>query len=230
MEKVAICITTHNRKEVFEASLAAWNKYSPKNAKIFVVDDCSIVPVESDYRFDIQAGIAKAKNKCLELAKDYDHIFLVDDDIRPIKEGWEKIYTETGINHLSLTFDKNKRGFHPSRSVRKLRDVGNISYYSAPNGCMLYLRKECLKVAGGMRPEFGLWGFEHVEYSDRIFLLGLTDFPFMDVKNSLDFFEVLDWSESVISSLSYEQRKKSGKENLAVYEKFASIPEFVDFH
>ena len=85
MEKIAICITTHNRKEVFETSLAAWNKYKPKNAKIFIVDDCSIVPVKSDYRFDIQAGIAKAKNKCLELAKDYDHIFLVDDDIRPIK-------------------------------------------------------------------------------------------------------------------------------------------------
>ena len=37
MESIAITITTHNRKEIFESSLEAWKKYLPENAKIFVV-------------------------------------------------------------------------------------------------------------------------------------------------------------------------------------------------
>ena len=94
---------------------------------------------------------------------------------------------------------------------------------------MIYLKNKCLKVAGGMRPEFGLWGFEHVEYSQRIHELGLTPKPFMDVKNSLDFFDVLDWRFAVDSSLSINERRESGKHNLKVWEQLGGKPEFVPY-
>lgn len=76
MEKIAICITTRNRHSVLDFSLAEWKKYKPKNSKIFIVDDASNIPVKnSNFRFDKQQGIAKAKNKCLELAEDFDFVF-----------------------------------------------------------------------------------------------------------------------------------------------------------
>jgi len=204
-------------------------EFKPKNSAIFVVDDASTIDLIGgySYRFETQQGIAKAKNKCLELAQDFDHIFLVDDDVYPKVAEWEKPYIESGINHLCLTFEKNKLSIYPSRSVRKIRDEGNFSYYTAPNGCMLYLRKKCLELAGFMRPEFGLWGYEHVEYSHRIHALGLTPEPFIDVKNSLDYFEVLDWSNSVESSLSHNDRMGNAKKNFNLYQEFIKNPKYV---
>jgi glycosyltransferase involved in cell wall biosynthesis len=119
MEKIAICITTHNRKLVFEQSVFAWKKFKPQNADIFVVDDCSIEAVESNFRFNENVGIATAKNKCLELAESYDHIFLTDDDVRPKVFGWEQKYINSGMNHLCLTYDKNSNKRHYSPSIRE---------------------------------------------------------------------------------------------------------------
>lgn len=228
MESIAISITTHNRKEVLLASLEAWNKYLPDNATVFVVDDASILPIKSDFKFEKNVGIARAKNKGLELAQHFDHIFLVDDDVRPKVMGWEIPYINSGINHLCLTFDKNSRGRTVSPSIRKESEYSlGITSYTAPNGCFLYLKKVCIEVAGGMRPEFGRWGFEHVEYSLRIHNMGLTPKPFLDVSNSTDLIEVLDWAGTVRSSVAEGDRRASGAKNLKLYEKYAGSKEYV---
>lgn len=227
MESIAISITTHNRKEVLEKSLEAWEKYLPENATIFVIDDASVIPVKADFRFDRNVGIAKAKNKGLELAHHFDHIFLVDDDVRPKVMGWEIPYITSGVNHLCLTFDKNNRGRTVSPSIRRESEYNGLISYTAPNGCFLYLKKICIEVAGGMRPEFGRWGFEHVEYSTRIHSMGLTPKPFLDVPNSTSLIEVLDWSSSVRSSVSEGDRRASGAKNLKIYEKYMGSKEYV---
>jgi hypothetical protein len=70
MEKIAVCITTRNRHEILNFARLSWISFNSCNADIFIVDDASNTPVAgSSYRFEIQQGIAKAKNKCLELAQ-----------------------------------------------------------------------------------------------------------------------------------------------------------------
>lgn len=230
METIAICITTRNREATLILSLVRWNTFKPKNADIIVVDDASDMPKQGvNYRFKTQVGIAKAKNKCLELAQGYDHVFLVDDDVYPKVKGWEKPYIESGLNHMALTFEKNSKGQYYSPSVRKEGTWNGYNTYTAPNGCFLYLTKEAIETAGGMRPEFGIWGFEHVEYSQRIHALGLTPHPYMDVPNSLDLIHVCDYYGEVKSSLSNEEKRNSGVENLKVWEKFGGKAEYVPF-
>lgn len=229
MERIAICITTHNRRQILDLSLRKWNEFLPENAKIFVVDDGSKIPVNSDFRFEKSVGIANAKNKCLELAEDFDHIFLVDDDVMPKVHGWEKPYIESGLNHLCLTFDRKSNGRYYSNYIKKIEEDDRFAYYTAPNGCMLYLRKKCLQVAGGMRPDFGKWGFEHVEYSQRIHNFGLTPMPYIDVKNSLELFDVLDWRDAVKSSISTFDKSKSARENLKLWNQYGGLKEYVPY-
>ena len=230
MEKIAICITTRNRHSVLDFSLAEWKKYKPKNSKIFIVDDASTIPVKnSNFRFDKQQGIAKAKNKCLELSEDFDFVFLADDDIYPKIKGWEKPYIKSNLNHLALTFEKNHRNQFYSPSVRKEGEWNGFTTYKAPNGCLLFLTQKAIKNAGGMRPEFSIWGFEHVEYSQRINLLGLTPHPYIDVPNSLDLFHVCDYYNEVKSSIPIDVKRESGKHNLKVWEQFGGKPEFVPY-
>ena len=147
----------------------------------------------------------------------------------PKIHGWEKPYIESGLNHMALTFEKNHKGVHYSPSVRKEGEWNGYPTYKAPNGCMLFLTKKAIDTAGGMRPEFGIWGFEHVEYSQRIHLLGLTPHPFIDVPNSLDLFHVCDYYQEVKSSIPIHVKRESGQYNLKVWEKLGGKAEFVEY-
>lgn len=230
MESIAICITTRNRINVLDKSVGQWVRFKPENSSIFIVDDASETSfINSNYRFQTQQGIAKAKNKCLELSEGYDHVFLVDDDVYPKVIGWEKPYIESGLNHMALTFEKNSRGGYYSPSVRRDGSWNGYNTYKAPNGCFLYLTKKAIETAGGMRPEFGIWGFEHVEYSQRIHLLGLTPHPYIDVPNSLDLIHVCDYYNEVKSSIPANVKGQSGRENLRIWEKLGGKAEFVPY-
>lgn len=232
MEKIAICITTRNRYGIMRKSYTEWKTKLPDNSRIFIVDDASINKPDDlhpDFRFEENVGIAVAKNKCLELVKDYDHIFLVDDDVYPKVRGWEKSYIESGINHLSLTFEKNSKGIYHSPRIRKESEYNGLISYTAPNGCFLYIRKICLEVAGGMRTDFKKWGFEHYEYSQRIYAMGLTPKPFLDVPNSLDLIEVLDYHSSVKSSVDAKEKPELIRNNKNVLDKYFGSKEFVPF-
>lgn len=59
-------------------------------------------------------------------------------------------------------------------------DDGRTFAYAHPRGCMLYVHRTVVDRVGGFRPEFQIWGHEHVEYSRRIFNAGLTSNPFQD--------------------------------------------------
>lgn len=231
METIAICITTRNRPEVFLKSFKKWYEFKPKNTSIFVVDDASTLDLIHGYsfKFQTQQGIAKAKNKCLELSEGYNHVFLVDDDVYPKVIGWEKPYIESGLNHMALTFERNSKGHLYSPSVRKEGSWNGFNTYTAPNGCFLYLSRKAIDTAGGMRPEFGIWGFEHVEYSQRIHLLGLTPHPYIDLPNSLDLIHVCDYYNEVKSSIPANVKGQSGRENLRIWEKLGGKAEFVPY-
>lgn len=82
-------ITTHNRRDIAEKTIAHIRDHTP-GAVIVIVDDASTEPFPgATFRFDQQAGIAKAKNKCLELlmATVVEHLFLFDDDTWPTETG-----------------------------------------------------------------------------------------------------------------------------------------------
>ena len=87
--KIGIGLTTHNRPEVLEKSLAEHRKFLPEVAVLVVVDDASHPPAKAPgatlFRFPHNAGIAAAKNKCIELLMDAGctHFFLFDDDSWP---------------------------------------------------------------------------------------------------------------------------------------------------
>jgi glycosyltransferase involved in cell wall biosynthesis len=62
---IGVAITTHNRRDTALDTVAKWKALLPNGAIIVVVDDASIDPYpDADHRFDVNVGIAKAKNKC----------------------------------------------------------------------------------------------------------------------------------------------------------------------
>ena len=221
--KIGIGITTRNRREVAEKSIREIRKFAPKNSKIIIVDDASDLPFKgATFRFQYQAGIAKAKNKCLELLDDCDYLFLFDDDCFPVKEGWAEAYINTGLHHASFNFVWRGDG------MRVVGDMGNnVLSWSNPRGCMMFFTKKALEVAGGMDEGFAIWGYEHPDYSRRCWLLKLNPCPFPDVKGSEHFFYSYD-KESAIKSTVVD-RSHLIRFNLDRYNRMASAQRYVPY-
>jgi hypothetical protein len=172
---IGVAISTQNRREVYLHSLEQIKKFLPKGAKLVIVDDASKIPApEATFRFDSVQGIAKTKNKCLELLDGCEHVFLFDDDTFPTEEGWEIPYINSPEPHLMYTFCAN--GF----SAEQYRDDQHVGY-NTPCGCMLYLHRSAIDRVGGFDPVFGRWGGEHGDLSSRIHNAGLTSMRYMDV-------------------------------------------------
>lgn len=210
---IGIAITTHNRLEAITQSLPAQITHLPPACdRIIIVCDGGRTfnevnewykNNEESLRASIpiqiilspQTGVATAKNTCLDyLMHDgfnlehnshIDHLFLFDDDCWPKVDGWEQPYIQSPEPHLSHSFN-----------LQEIYRDKNLVATHAVGGSMLYYERTVIEQTGGMRLDFGTWGCEHVNLSDRIFNLGLTTFRYADIPEAYDgeLFKELDRS------------------------------------
>lgn len=226
--KIGIGITEHNRPEVFKRCLENIKKYLPDGAKIVVVDDASTIPVKgATYRFNENVGIARAKNKCLELLQDCEHIFLFDSDCWPQAPNWHLPYVESLEPHLMYIF-KDLVNVKLSGSCELYRD-SKVVAYSHPRGCMLYVHNSVLAEVGGMDTNYKRWGYEHVDYSNRIYNVGLTRFRYQDVPDSNKLIYSLDEQMLVVSTVSMKERQPYLAEMKSYFDKSFDSTHFAPF-
>lgn len=216
--RIGIGVTTRNRPEVFAETIKHIQDRAPDGSVLVVVDDASDVEVEgATFRFTRQAGIARAKNKCLELLADAgcDHFFLFDDDCYPIADNWWKPYVDSPEPHLMYAWgDPHFKSDH-------------LVGYIWPKGCMLYVERRVLERVGGLDPVFGVWGLEHMSWSDRIHSAGLTTCRYQDVPGSEDLFLSKDREDPTFeSSVPLETRLVA---NVRAAEQFRNADVFVPY-
>src|SRR5690606_33114635 len=196
--------------------------------KLVVVDDASKEPVaEADYRFEENAGIARAKNKCLELLDGCEHIFLFDDDCYPKVPGWEKPYIQSPEPHLAyhyLVSEGRSRGV-----VARYSGDDKHEAYAQPQGCMMYAHRSVLDAVGGLDPVFGLYGHEHGDWSNRIHSAGLTTWRYADVKGSGDLLVSLDQLGQVKSSVSSQLVQETHAANKELKDARKDTPLYVEY-
>lgn len=230
MSKIAIIISTRNREKIFKKSYKEWVKHLPRNAFVMVVDDASDKPYHpADHRFTHNVGIAKTKNKCIELAYNSgaEHIFLADDDVYPVVKDWHKPYINSGKNHLCMIFSHFADG--SSNGNKLLKQENGISYYLNPTGMLLYFRRKVFDKVGGMDTAYGMWGYEHVDFSQRIFNVGLTDHPFMDVTDSHKLFYSYDHHRAVNRSVPVDVRVNQINVNKKRFKMSKDSKEYIPF-
>lgn len=197
--RIGIGITTRNRNDTLTEALTQHRLFRPPGSVLIIVDDASAKPVDgADYRFDHQAGVASAKNKCLELLimAGCDHLFLFDDDCWPTADGWWQPYVDSPEPHLMYVFEDLKKPPKLKDIHRIGGDAGHVAW-SGPRGCMLYAHRSAVDAVGGMDTIFNPWGYEHGDWSNRIHHAGLTTWRYADVAGSADLFHSMDeWGET----------------------------------
>lgn len=227
-KKIGIGITEHNRPEILRKCLANIKQYSPNDFKIVIVDDASIEPVKgATFRFEKNVGIARAKNKCIELLQDCDHIFLFDSDCWPKVNDWWKPYVEGKEPHYCYIF-KDFINMKLHDCVELYRDEDSVAYSHA-RGCMIYIENKVIDAVGGMDSNYRRWGYEHVDWSNRIYNVGLTKFRYQDVPNSNQLIYSADEHQSVKSTVTAAERAPYLQEMKDYFEKSFSSTRYAPF-
>jgi hypothetical protein len=245
--KIGIGLTTHNRAVTFAKTFMHLTCYLPKGVNIAVVDDASEIDYVDEvlssqkvvaplsvlhYRFERNVGIAKSKNKCLELLYDSgcEHIFLFDDDTYPLVDEWWVTYINSGEPHLMYIFQHFANAKGPNDMIEIFRD-DKIAAYSHVRGCMLYYHRKCLDAVGGMDIVFGKWGHEHGDLSNRIYAAGLTRFRYMDAAGSKGLFYAADEQEhgKFQSTVPGGQRVTMLDQTRAIYQAQKDKPLYREF-
>lgn len=211
----AVGITTYNRPDVLEFTL---NKF--KGVDVVVVDDCSSVDYPENpliFRNKERLGIAKSKNKCISMLKDYKYIFLFDDDCFPTKDNWWKPFIDGKEHHYV-------HACTPHITVKK--HIDGKTWWNGALGCCMMIDQEVLRVVGGFDNRFGMWGYEHTEYTNRIYREGLIPHQYITPANVQDFiysFDAFGSYEDFVweckASITNEEKAKFGYENGRIYSK-----------
>jgi hypothetical protein len=200
---IGVAVTTRDRPDILKRCREAWGKFLPAGAVLVIVDDASAKPVDSaTYRFDARAGIAGAKNKCLELLMDagVDHLFLFDDDCWPKVADWWRPYVESREQHFA----------HSWGLAELYRDSEMVATH-ASGGTMLYLTRDVVADCGGYQTDMGKYGREHWNLSDRIFSRGWTSFRYQDIPEATDgklFYELDRYEKNTTHSTATKADKE----------------------
>ena len=228
--RIGIGVTSHNRHSVTAQTLDHIRRHTRIPFKLVVVDDASDSepPFPVDHRFPNNVGIARAKNKCLELLDDCDHVFLFDDDTFPTDITWWLPYINSPEAHLMYVFQDFLDGTKLHDTARVYEDNQHVAYSHA-RGCMLYFTRSALEAVGGFDPAFGKWGWEHINLSDRIYAARLTTFPYMDVVGSNKLIFSGDEHRSIPTTMPNSKRPKLLARNRKVYDERHGQPYYVDY-
>lgn len=203
---IGIAITTRNRPEDLDLCLRHFEAFPPSDKYKIVISDDS----DQDKRQETEdvvaknwklenislmipskrLGIAKNKNVGLLNLQGCDYIFLFDDDSFPRKQGWDDLfidsYARTGVHHMMF--------LAPFAGNFLMKELNGIEEYNLSWGCMLFLTQYAFKAVGYFDRRFNIYGYEHCQYSDRIYRAGLTNGygRWLTPKGSRDYIYTID--------------------------------------
>ena len=203
---VGIGIITCNRPHLLQQALKHHNNFSSTADRLFIYNDSVN-----------KKGIAYGKNKCIDTLKDFDYIFLFDDDCYPIKDGWIEFMIEAheaSRQHHFLFMDSNH---HKYVKTWQPNIECSIDLYDDCGGVFMSLTKEAVNKVGYLDSRYKRYGYEHAGYSRRIHLSGLNSKPFMMPTGLGEYLYAHDYNEKIDSALPVDVRDEFVEYNDSIY-------------
>lgn len=204
--RIGLGCTTFNRPDC----LAKWKEQIAKHTSM----DNVLIYIAEDTDMD-RKGVAKRKNECLRALKDCDYIFLFDDDCWPINDNWVEFFINSEKKHLLFLNERLHREF-----AFENNKINSCGLYRDCGGVFMYMTKECVHKVGAFNEAFKIWGFEHAEYSQRIYKSGLIKSPYLCLNGTDKYLYSCDYSDTAHrSSISQYEKDVNFKLNKPIFEK-----------
>jgi GT2 family glycosyltransferase len=236
MDKIGVGIVTCSRPSFF---LKCFNSI-PVDIELVVVNDgadfSDIEKLKEKRHFDYihnstNIGVGKSKNILFRqlLAKDCDHIFIIEDDIvvkdKNVFNEYIRARNLTGIQHFNFGYHgpANKNGVSGGPpKPRFVVDYGNIkiaiNHHSV--GAFCYYTKEVLKKVGLIDEDYTN-AFEHVDHDYRMYKAGYAPpyWNFADLADSMNYLDEIECSEKSSAIRPRDDWMKNIKEGAEIFRK-----------
>lgn len=201
---IGVGILSFNRLKSLIPLIESIRKYTDlKKTTIFVSDESTNPEVWNWLKeqkdivvfHEERKGIAVNTNRILRCLARFKYKLLLNDDVEVLKEGWDSFYFETmkktGLKH----FCYRQRGIYGAERPRA-DSKGLLKIVEKPHGAVLAVHDDAFREVGYFDEGFGTYGFEHVEYSDRIARVCHKEDGYFDVSGSDSYFRIYDDTSS----------------------------------
>ena len=203
---VGIGILSYNRATSLQRLIQSIIKYTDLGrTTVFISDDASDDPQTKYYlnwlagqsgivvlRNEQRLGIAGNSNRLLRCLDRFPHKLLLNDDVEILSRGWDLAYpgimAKTGLHHLCY----RQPGVYGATLGTPVI-IGDTKLHvvdSKPHGAVMAFDVKAYDAVGHFDKSFGLYGCEHVDWSNRISKSGIQPPGFYDFDGSQQFFKI----------------------------------------
>jgi GT2 family glycosyltransferase len=213
--KIGIGLCSYNRPELATQTCKSLlntidrSKYEIKT--ICSVDDTNLTGydwIKDNFGiiYGPNGGIPVNKNRIIKYLSDCDYIFLSEDDITYLKEGWIDMYIKairvTQFQHFNYIVSDYREYIQRILKYPENINLGITGAYV--NGVLMVMSKKCIDTVGGFDLRYKTYGYEHADYTRRCAMAKLYPPQHVHVMETSDF---IHWGHSE-SSIKEEDKKK----------------------
>jgi GT2 family glycosyltransferase len=139
-----------------------------------------------------QLGIAGNSNRLLKCLQRFKNKLLLNDDVQVLSPGWDSFYfkamKDTGFHH----FCQRTPGVYGAKPgvVQKIKGISVSKVTERPHGAVMAMDQEAFDTVGFFDETYGIYGVEHVDWSDRVVQSKVQPSGYYDVVGSNKFFKI----------------------------------------
>jgi len=212
---IGIGILSYNRALSLMRLLESIKKYTDLNrTMVFVSDeseDSYIRNLLKEYTWIVslpnvnRIGVAGNSNRLLRCLARFKYKFLLNDDVEILSFGWEHLYINAMKNTSIHHFCFRQPGLYGANDeVGVITEIGNTRISTVndrPHGAVMVFDDVAFNTVGFMDETFGIYGMEHVDWSNRVSLSGIQPPGFHDVVGSNAYLKVHKEQSAINNSI-----------------------------
>ena len=227
---IGIGILSFNRLKSLQRLISSIRSYTDlKRTTVFVSDESTSIDVRNwlQKQTDIvvltnqaRLGVAGNTNRLLRCLSRFRYGILMNDDAEVLQRGWEQFYVTAHQKSKYQHFCYHQSGVYGAKRARSLQPlVGGIGIETItekPHGAVMFFTNAVFEKVGYFDEKFGMYGIEHVDWSNRVSMAGIQPAGFHDVYGSERYFKIHQDKSAV------PQRTQSLPQAREIYSKISS--------
>lgn len=200
---IGVGILSYNRLNCIERLVTSIRKHTDLTRTTVFISDESTDNKVKDYLKSVndmviisgpRLGIAGNSNRLLRCLSRFKYKILLNDDVEIMKLGWDTFYKQmmqiTGLHH----FCYRQPGVYGASSIdgskRVVNGVSIQTITDKPHGAVMAFDQAAYDAVGHFDSSFGIYGMEHVDWSNRVSLSGIQLSGYHDVAGSDVYFKI----------------------------------------
>tara|TARA_R100001244_G_scaffold25113_2_gene25397 strand:- start:62386 stop:64362 length:1977 start_codon:yes stop_codon:yes gene_type:complete len=216
---IGVGILSFNRLKSLQRLIGSIRKYSDlRRLTVFVSDESTDASVKAwlKKQTDLvvltdqsRLGIAGNSNRLIRCLSRFEHCFLLNDDVEIARSDWADFYIgaskATGIKHFCFhqpgVYGAKRNGTITNKGGYKIETIKE-----KPHGALMYYTNAVFQKVGFFDERFGMYGAEHVDWSERVSFSGIQQQGYHDLLNSENYFKIHQ-EKSVVPERARELQK-----------------------